>query len=542
MDNRDKTLFSVIREYFSDKRKPHRYYDPTPIQNRYNSDIQSMLGASQMTYNELVTTATDNNESEHVSRYREYEDMEKDTLIQSAIELYADDATSISSRSSNVITIVSKNDTSLATDISNMIRAVDLDSMIWNWAYQLCLYGDHYTRVLFTELEGQSENNADNYLPLIIDYDDPACIMDISEYGSRLLYIEDRSVHATSTRVDNSLSSQANTYDNSHNILQANELVHFMIKKSSNYSNISLVVNEERDEKGNPAIRDYQIIRGSSILDPIRYIYRTIRLLEDSLLAIRVSKSNYARVFNIEVQDSIPEATTKMINEVKNLFDSKANFNTLTGTYQSYKTNRPYMDPIFNPVRNGKGQIQIEEVGGEVDVTHIADIDYFVNKLHGGLKIPKAFLGNEESMSSGFSNDSLTRIDLRYSRSVTRVTKALISGITEIIDLWLTHIGRESSIGNYEVRIKSPNEAEILTDINNLSEIFNAISTVVETVSTTMGDYVNIPNLLNSLLSVYIPDEELLKLISKDLQLGIDKYSKEVTSIDEEGDDHSITS
>lgn len=516
MPDNKKSVIEVLSEWLV-RNKPSRYANRSS-KPEIDNTIMNLSGLNTYNYDRLINSVTETS-TNYVDIYREYEMMERDTIIQSAIELYSDDATSLSSDSNKVVSISSE-DKTLERDLNELVSILEIDNKLWNWAYQLCLYGDHYVKINYTDSMAY---------PLLYDYDDPACIMDIHELGSRLFYLEDRSVNESNIRIDNSLKVN-NVVDSGLQVIDSDELVHFMIKKSSNYSNISLQINDESDENGNLAIRDYQIIRGSSILEPIRYIYQSLKLLEDSLIYVRLNKSQYVRVFNIEVKGSTPEVTTNTINSIKNLFDSKATFNTNTGSYQSNKYIRPHMDPIFNPVRDGLGSISIDEIGGEVNVSDIADIEYFTNKLYGGLKIPKAFLGIEESIGGGLSDNSLVHLDLRYSRSVSRVIKALAQGIKDILNLWLVRRDRLNSVNNYQVNIKMPNDAEMLTKINSVSEIFSGISNIVNSVSDTMGDYVNTPKLLKSLITVYLPDSELLTLLTEDLDKAINKYDKDIES------------
>ena len=42
------------------------------------------------------------------------------------------------------------------------------------------------------------------------------------------------------------------------------------------------------------------------------------------------------------------------------------------------------------------GAISIQQLGGDVNVRDIADIDYFKNKLYAAMKIPKQFLGDTD--------------------------------------------------------------------------------------------------------------------------------------------------
>ena len=125
--------------------------------------------------------------------------------------------------------------------------------------------------------------------------------------------------------------------------------------------------------------------------------------------------------------------------------------NKQTGTYYASKKPVPYGQNIYIPVRNGKGDVTHDIVGGDVEIKDIVDIEYFRNKLFAALRVPKAFLGLEEAMPGGIGNQSLTRIDIRFARTVRRVKNILCAGITDVLDFYCDVTGNEEWKGTFRV-------------------------------------------------------------------------------------------
>jgi predicted transcriptional regulator len=269
------------------------------------------------------------------------------------------------------------------------------------------------------------------------------------------------------------------------------------------------------------------------MVEGVRSIFRILQLLEDSLLAARIAKAEFIRVFNVEVGESTPAQTTETINSVKNLFDSKATFDVNSGRYVSTKAYRPIGDPIFNPTRNGKGSVTHENIGGDFQVRDIVDIDYFKNKLFSGLKIPKALLGFEESLPGGLGDNTLTRLDIRYSRSVKRVQNSLIVGIRDLCNIWLrlNNYGEEDK---FQVILQAPSTAEELGRLTELDMKMSTINNSVRSLSEAFGEYLNVPKVFKVFFDQYINYPELKDKLDPELQDAIKKYEQHLKDAEEQ--------
>lgn len=458
---------------------------------------------------DLISKLRDLNDS-YKYRYQEYEMMAEEVTIQSAIELYADDATQVDTKTERIVNIQS-DDKTLQQDLNDFLESISVDSNIWNWAYSVAQYGDFFLKLHVDE---------DNRSLHIDDNTDPAFIMDLYEHGQRVGFAEE------DISDYKNLKHKSNPNGLDLIIYSPDRFVHFMIKKSSKYDSLEIPIQDETDENGDPLVRKFTVVRGVSMIEGVRSIYRILQLLEDSLLAARVAKAEFVRVFNIEVGDSTPKQTTETVNTVKNLFDSKATFDTRSGTYVSNKAYRPIGDPIFNPTRNGKGAVTHENIGGDFQVRDIVDIDYFKNKLFSGLKIPKALLGYEESLPGGLGDNTLTRLDIRYSRSVKRVQNALIVGVKDLCNIWLRLNGREADTSNFKVVLQAPSTAEELGRLTEFSTKMGTISEIVSTLSNTYGEYINIPKVFKVFFDKYINYPDLVEGIDPELNSAIEKYEQ----------------
>ena len=474
-----------------------------------------VVGVDKYNVWQLISKLRDLNNN-YKYKYAEYEAMADDVIIQSALELYADDATQVDTKTERIVMIES-DDKTLAEDLNAFLDSVEVESRIWNWAYSISQYGDYFLKLHI---------DPDSHDIRIDDNTDPALIMDLYEDGTRVGFAEE----------DNSeyrnLKHRTNPNGLDLIIYSPDNFVHFMIRKSAKYDILELPIQDETDENGDPLIRKFTVVRGVSMIEGVRSIFRILQLLEDSLLAARIAKAEFIRVFNVEVGDSTPAQTTETINSVKNLFDSKATFDVNSGRYVSTKAYRPIGDPIFNPTRNGKGSVSHENIGGDFQVRDIVDIDYSKNKLFSGLKIPKALLGFEESLPGGLGDNTLTRLDIRYSRSVKRVQNSLIVGIKDLCKIWLK-LNNYNADADFKVVLQAPSTAEELGRLTEMDQKMSTINNSVRTLSEAFGEYLNLPKVFKVFFDQYINYPELKEKLDPELNDAIQKYEKHLKEQEE---------
>lgn len=447
--------------------------------NREKTIVDNMDDAARIikvdNYNvwQIISRLRDLNDL-YKHKYAEYEAMAEDVIIQSALELYADDSTQFDTNIEKIVKLEVKNNSELQNDLNALLEALKVDSRIWQWAYDLSKSGDLFLKV-------NTEDDDGNNIFTLEDVEDPSDVMDLWYKGQRVAFAEQ------DMRNDDRLVGTRSAV-NQIFITKPDKYVHFMIKKSNKTDKLDIDIPGEFDEHGQPKYKEYSVVRGTSMLEGVRPIYRIIQLLEDSLLAAKVAMSEFVRVYNIEVGDDTPKKTTETINRVKNLFDQKASFDVSSGRYKANKEYRPVGDPIFNPVRNGKGSVTHEDIGGDFEVKDITDMDYFNNKLFAGLKIPKAYLGFEESLPGGLGDNTLTRLDIRYSRSIKRVQVPLCEGIKEILLIWCAVNGREVDPSDILVTLMAPSSSEELARLAEINMRMDAIDKLCSTIKSNLGD------------------------------------------------------
>ncbi|AWD93009.1 vertex protein of head [Bacillus phage vB_BceM-HSE3] len=389
----------------------------------------------------------------------EIEMMEQDVLISSALEMYADDATQTGADGKKVW--IESPDKDLALYLNNLLVTLKVDDNAWKWAYLLAKSGEFFIR-LHKDANGRYEKTLDTE-------EDSHKIADLSYKGKTDYFAVSEEIKGH-TRTERKVKTS---------LYPPDLFVHFYMESPTKPQVIQVELPAMNVE--NNLMRDYKVIRGRGIVEPLRSNYRILRLIEDSLIVSRINKSAILRLFSIEVGALPPKKAREMVMKFKKLIDAQESLDIQAGKFKTSKAPGPFEDPLIVPTRNGQGSVSHQVIGGDVDIHSLVDLDYFRNKVFGGLKIAKEFLGWSETSSGGFSSP-LTKLDVRYCRSVKRVQNPLIYGITTLLNLILISEGRSNDVNNFEVKMVVPSSAE---EEDRLMNIQTRVATADQLIAMT---------------------------------------------------------
>ena len=169
------------------------------------------------------------------------------------------------------------------------------------------------------------------------------------------------------------------------------------------------------------------------------------------------------------------------------------------------------------------------------DVSGLADVDYFKNKLYAALKIPKAFLGDTDDPGGFNGGTSLALQSSRYAKTVKRIQNTLCQMITDAVNLMLISKGLENYVNKFTIKMQPPTTQEEKdrqdskgTNINMIQDIMNLIDgTEIEDASAKL-------KILKALLSNTISDPEVIEIIEQQIaELQKQEEAGEDTTDDE---------
>lgn len=444
--------------------------------------ISNLNGLSEL--NQFRTIASDRE-----SQYKIYDEMANDSVIASALEMYADDATQYNTKG-EIIWAESDNP-DISKFANNLIDALNLNKYAWTHIYNLVKYGDVYLET-FRDITNEDNrkmiagdivldrrpvgSRMDEYVEMVPN---PAEIFTLMEKGKIEGFIrapinnQDANYFNSSLRIFDAMETTVYSPD---------KFIHIPLSgETSRFPDVFTL--EYKGDKDVEA-KEYTIVRGKSILHDLFKIYKEVRLMEDSILLNRVTRSSIIRIMQVEMGDAPKQQTREKLKRIKQLVEQKNYMDKNAGDYKSMAAPGPIDNIIYVPTKHGEGAITASTVGGDVDVKSIVDLDYFKNKLYGGLKIPKQFLGEDMEGSGLSSGTSLTKLDARYARTVKRIQNSYIEGITSLINLYALDRGLTDHVGNFTIKMVSPATVEDQERDETMDNHVNMISSILELIDT----------------------------------------------------------
>ena len=498
--------------------------------NIIQSGINSTLDLSGI--NSLSQQATTRNEM-----YNIYDTMCEDGQISAVIKTYAEDATQRNAEG-NIVWATS-NDSNIAYLINYYIDSLNIDKNIYKWAYSLCKYGDLYIR-LYRESEyddaifGKKNRNLtedvkikafkknDKYAHYVEMVTNPAEMFELTKFGKTVGFIKSP-VDGVIVRSQNNIDFMNYAYKFKRNditIYPPTEFVHAAIEDNvSRYEeSVNIFLNDSDYDNDNNAY-SYTVKRGQSLLSNVYKTWRELQLLEASVLLNRVTKSSIVRLINVEVGDMPKENVAKTLMGIKQMIEQKAAINKGSGMSE-YTNPGPIENNVYVPTHDGVGAISTTQIGGDVDVKSLADLEWYLNKLYGSLQVPKNFFSQNDDAAGFNGGQSLTIISSRYAKTVKHVQNILTQLLKDIFNLILLDKGLDSYINNFEVHIQPPVTQEDIDRMENQSTKVQLSRDIMDMLSDIEDAPARL-KILKSLMKNIVTDPDIIKELDEQIELAI---------------------
>ena len=365
--------------------------------------------------------------------FRDYEAMDSDPLISSALDIYADETT-LKSEYGKILSI--KSDNNQIHDILHNLYydILNIEFNLYPWTRNLCKYGDFFLKLDINEKYGIT-----NVEPL-------------SSYDVQRVEGEDpENPHYTKFVLESGDVRQ--TQQGAKTEFENYEIAHFRMISDSNF-----------------------LPYGRSMMEGGRKVWKQLSLMEDAMLIHRIMRAPEKRIFNIDI-GNIPPAEVdnymqKIVGKMK-----KAPVIDENGQYNLKYNIQNITEDFFLPVRGGDSGTRIENLSG-LEYQATDDIEYLRNKLLASLKIPQPYYGYAEKASE--SKATLAAEDVRFARTIERIQRIMVSELTKIGIVHLYSQGyTDADLVNFDLELTNPSkiyEQEKLELLGQRIQTFNDLA------------------------------------------------------------------
>lgn len=489
--------------------------------------------------NSLTQEANTRNEM-----YNIYDTMCEDGQIGAVVKTYAQDTTQPND-DGNIIWATSS-DAKINYLVNYYIDSLNINKDVYKWVYSLYKYGDVYIRLyreseyddalfinkpkkqLNEDIKIKAFKQNDKYAHYIEMVTNPAEMFELTKFGKTVGFIQSP-VDGVLVKSQQNLDFMNYTYKFKREditLYPPTEFVHASLDETVNRfdETVNIFLNTSDYDTDNNAY-SYSVKKGTSILAGAYKTWRELQLLEASVLLNRVTKSSIVRLISVEVGDMPKENVTKTLQRIKQLIEQKAAINKGVGMTE-YTNPGPIENNVYITTHDGVGAITTTQIGGDVDVKGLADLEWYRDKLFGALQVPKQYLNFTDDATGFNGGSSLTIISSRYAKTVKYVQTVIKQLVTNIINLILLDKGLDSYINNFEIRMQPPVTQEDVDKRDNKSAQVQLTSDIMNML-TDVEDQTARLKILKSLLSDIVTDDEVISELQQQIEV-LDQQQEEV--------------
>ena len=396
--------------------------DVNKIQTKGNYETNSLVDRFTRLHsrsNTNIFNPTVNYQTLRIQLYSDYEAMDTDPIIASALDILSDEAT-LKNDQGEVLAIKSSDENIQRVLYNLFYDVLNIEFNLWSWTRNMCKYGD-----FFLKLEIAEEFGVYNVLPYTVYNMNRYEGMDPEKPAKVTFAIDPDGLASSQDPSTLYMKKDANVIH-----LDNYEVAHFRLISDTNY-----------------------LPYGRSFIEPARKIYKQLTLMEDAMLIHRIMRAPEKRTFFVNVGSIPPAEVDQFMQKTINTMKKTPYIDQKTGQYNLKFNMQNMMEDFYIPVRGGDASTRIETTKG-LDYDGTNDIQYLQAKLFAALKIPKAYFGYEGDLQG---KATLAAEDIRFARTVERIQKILESELTKIA---LVHLYTQGFTGenltNFDIKLTNP--------------------------------------------------------------------------------------
>jgi hypothetical protein len=360
-------------------------------------------------------------------RYVDFDQMEFTPEIASSLDIYADEMTTHSALTP-MLHIKCPNDEIKYLLHSLYYNTMNIEHNLFGWARTMCKYGD-----MFLYLDMDEEKGLQN------------CIGLPPQEVERL--------EGEDPTNPNYVQFQ---WNNAGLTLENWQMAHFRVL-------------------GNDKHAPY----GTSVLEPSRRIWRQLTLLEDAMMAYRITRSPERRMFKIDVGGIAPQDVEQYMQKVMTQMKRHQVVDPTTGRVDLRYNPLSIEEDYFIPIRGGQSSTDIVSLPGGQFTAQIEDVKYLRDKLFSALKVPQSYL----SMGEGATEDktTLAQKDIRFARTIQRLQRVLLSELEKIGIIHLYTLGyRGDDLLNFKLQLNNPSKIAEMQELEHWKSKFDIAGAATE--------------------------------------------------------------
>ena len=350
--------------------------------------------------------------------FRDYDAMDNDPIIASALDIYADESTT-KNEYGDVLAIKSSNENVSAILHNLFYDIVNIEFNLWPWVRNLVKYGDFFLALEIAEGKG---------------------IVNVTPYS---VYNTER-LEGTDPANQNYVKFKVELDRFGKKEYENYEMAHFRLLSDTNF-----------------------LPYGKAMIENGRRVWKQLSLMEDAMLIHRIMRAPEKRVFKIDIGNINPQEVDNYMQKIINKMKKTPFVDKNSGDYNLKYNIQNLTEDFFLPVRGGDSGTSIENLQG-LEYAAVEDIDYLKAKLFAALKVPKAYLSYDENVNG---KATLAAEDVRFARTIERIQRTIVSELYKIAIVHLAGQGiDDAEMTNFQLTLTNSSTIYEQEKVNLWSE------------------------------------------------------------------------
>lgn len=358
-----------------------------------------------------------------LSRFVDYEEMDEYPDCSTTLDIHADDATIVDNRENKTLW-VSCADEEIRKSLDDVFnKKIKADEISWSDIRTLCKYGNCYDYILLDESGVVGLRNMPPSTMTRVEGDHSSNVGFMQSFSTN--YEVDYNYFKEGKHWNNGVASSGGV-----NLFRDWRMVHMRLRSKTASS-----------------------LYGYSILESSRYIWKRLVLLEDAALIYRLTRSPSRFGFYIDVGKTPPKKAEAILNKFKQKMKKKKFVNPKTGKLDLRYNPLGANEDFFLPIHDGKEKVRVDTLNSP-SWQAMDDIEYFRNKLHAALSVPRAYLGYDENQPS---RATLSQESVRFARKVLRIQREYRNGMRKVAEVHLACNRIDPIHVDFDIQMSAPN-------------------------------------------------------------------------------------
>ena len=360
--------------------------------------------------------------------YSEYDAMDTDAIVASALDIVADEST-LKNDMGEVLQIRST-DENIQQILYNLFYDVlNVEFNLWPWIRNMCKYGDFFLKLEIAEKFGVY--NVIPYTAYHIERFEGGMGIDADGNPLNPTEVKYRFDPDGISGADYGYYNVPNSGNQANSIIFDNyEMAHFRLLTDMNF-----------------------LPYGRSYIEPGRKLFKQYVLMEDAMLIHRIVRAPEKRIYYMNVGAIPPNEVDAFMEKTISKLKRTPFMDEKTGEYNLKYNMQNLLEDFYIPIRGNDSTTKIENLSG-LQWDGISDVEYLRDKLFAALKVPKAFMGYDENLDG---KATLAAQDIRFARTVERIQRIFTSELYKIALIHLYTQGyRDGDLTNFELSLTTP--------------------------------------------------------------------------------------